>query len=143
MAIFSKVIIPFDGSEPCKRAASKALDIAKEQGAEVIGIKVINIAGGLIVPTDNVWSAIETKAHAKAQVILDELISMGSDRGVKIETVILEGGPTAQVAKYAADNNADLIVMGLGGKGGLGEKLLGSHTNKMLRVAPCPVLVIH
>jgi len=143
MAIFNKIVIPFDGSEPCKRASSKALDIAKDQGAEVIGIKVINIAGGLIVPTDNVWASVESKAHEKAQAILDELVKMASETGVKVTTVILEGGPTAQTAKYARENNADLIVMGVGGKGGLGERILGSHTNRMLREAPCPVLVVH
>ncbi len=143
MAIFRKIVIPFDGSDPSKRAASQALDLAKDQGAEVIGIKVISFTGELIAPTDALWASIEKDLHDKAQAVLDELISLASGKGVELKTEILEGETATEIINYAKENNVDLIVVGHSGKGGIGRKIMGSRTARMMNDATCPVLVVH
>ncbi len=142
MAIFKKIVIPFDGSEPSKRAGSKALELAKDQGAEVIGIKVISFTGELIAPTDALWARIEKDLHAKAQGIIDELVSMASEQGVELKTEILEGEASTEVLRYVNENNVDLIVMGHSGRGGIGKKIMGSRAARIIKDAPCPVMVV-
>ena len=53
MATFKKVLIPFDGSKCSRHAAKTGIDIARDEGAEIVGLKVLNFGGGLITPTDN------------------------------------------------------------------------------------------
>ena len=141
MAVFKRILIPFDGSEPSKRAASKALEVAKDQNAEVFGLKVISFIGELITPTDSLWATIEKDLHDKANAILDELKSLASQAGVEIKTEIREGDATETVVSYADEIHADLIVMGLGGRSGMG-KYLGRNVDRIIREAPCPVMVV-
>jgi len=142
MATFSKILVPFDGSDPSKRAASKAIDLAKEESAELIGLKVISFMGELITPSDALWTRIEKDLHDKARAILDELVSMAKEKGLEIKTEIGEGEASTEVIRYAEANNVDLIVIGYGGRGGMG-KFLGGNTKRLMKDAPCPVMVVN
>ena len=61
---------------------------------------------------------------------------------VEVETQVLEGNPAVEITKFASDNGVDLIVVGTLGKSGIDRILLGSTAEKIVRIAPCPVLVI-
>ena len=62
--------------------------------------------------------------------------------GVRLETVILEGKPAAEIVKYAREKAVDLIVIGTQGKRGIERILLGSVAESIIRAAPCKVLVV-
>ena len=53
-----------------------------------------------------------------------------------------QGAPWERIVAVARDENADLIVMATNGADGLGERLLGSQTERVVRHAPCPVLAV-
>ncbi len=141
MAVFKKILIPFDGSEPSKKAAEKAFELAVDQGAEVYGIKVISFIGELITPSDSLWATIEADLREKARSILKELETMAENKGVKITTTVREGSAESEVINYAKEIGADLIVMSTGGKGGMG-RYLGKTADRVMREAPCPVMVV-
>ncbi len=141
MAVFKRILIPFDGSEPSMRAAIKGIEIAKDQSAEVFGLKVISFIGELISPSDSLWATIEGELKNKAGAILKDLIAIAAQRGVDIKTEVREGDATEEVAAYADEMHADLIVLGLGGRSGMG-RYLGRNVDKILREAPCPVMVV-
>jgi len=141
MGVFKKILVPYDGSDPAKRAAAKAIELAKDQGAELYGIKVISFIGELITPSDAVWAVIENDIHAKARSILDEFVKMATDQGMNVQTTIREGDATEETVAYANEIGADLIVMGLGGRSGMG-KYLGRNVKKITSEAPCPVMVV-
>src|SRR5205085_667976 len=61
---------------------------------------------------------------------------------IPVHHVFLEGEPAAEIGRYAADANMDLIVMGTHGRTGLERLLLGSVAEQTLRSAPCSVLVV-
>ena len=54
----------------------------------------------------------------------------------------MEGNPAIEVVKYAQENKVDLVVVGTLGRSGLSRFLLGSTAEKIIRTAPCPVLVV-
>ena len=60
----------------------------------------------------------------------------------RVSHVFLEGDPATEIARFAADANIDLIVMGTHGRTGLERMLLGSVAEQTLRSAPCSVLVV-
>jgi nucleotide-binding universal stress UspA family protein len=61
---------------------------------------------------------------------------------VPVDANILYGDPVGRIIDYAADVNADLIVMATHGRTGLSHVLLGSVAEHVVRKAPCPVLTL-
>ena len=61
---------------------------------------------------------------------------------IDIRTVTCIGKPYIKIKELAEEEHIDLIVMGTHGREGLAHFLLGSVTEKVIRTAPCPVLVI-
>lgn len=61
---------------------------------------------------------------------------------IPVSHVFLEGDPAAELVRYAADAGIDLIVMGTHGRTGVERLLMGSVAEKVLRDAPCSVLVV-
>ncbi|MFN8515911.1 MAG: universal stress protein [Thermomicrobiales bacterium] len=59
-----------------------------------------------------------------------------------METLLREGAPASDIVAAAQEWQADLIVVGTHGRGGLGRLVLGSVAESVLRDAPCPVLVV-
>jgi nucleotide-binding universal stress UspA family protein len=80
---------------------------------------------------------IETEAQQLMQASLGRL----RDAGLSGETVIVHGIPFQSIIDTAQDKGADLIVMGTHGRTGLTHALMGSVAEKVVRLAPCPVLV--
>ncbi|GMR04351.1 MAG: universal stress protein [Thermodesulfobacteriota bacterium] len=141
MAVFNRILIPYDGSGPSRRAALKGMEIAEDQKAEVFGLKVISYIGELITPSDSLWATIEGDLRNKAAAILNDLVAIAADKGIEIKTELREGDATEEVVAYADELHADLIVLGLGGRSGMG-KYLGRNVDKILREATCPVMVV-
>jgi len=64
------------------------------------------------------------------------------DPRIPVNHVFLEGDPPTEIVRYAGDAGMDLIVMGTHGRTGLERLLMGSVAEKVLREAPCSVLVV-
>jgi nucleotide-binding universal stress UspA family protein len=62
--------------------------------------------------------------------------------GLAGEVVIVHGVPFEEIARLATARQVELIVMGTHGRTGLGHLFLGSVAEKVVRLAPCPVLVV-
>jgi len=59
-----------------------------------------------------------------------------------IKTVVTEGSPYREILKTAAARSADLVVMGVHGRGAIDLMLFGSNTARVSRAATCPVLIV-
>ena len=55
---------------------------------------------------------------------------------------VVQGKPSAEIIRHAAENEVDMIVLGMHGKGMLDQALFGSTTERVVRRAPCPVLTV-
>ena len=62
--------------------------------------------------------------------------------GVPVRTAFLEGRPFVEIIRYARDHKIDLVVIATHGRTGLTHALFGSVAEKVVRKAPCPVLVV-
>jgi universal stress protein A len=61
---------------------------------------------------------------------------------VRVETVVGQGAPAAEILRIAAEQQASLIVIATHGRTGLERLALGSVAERVIRAAPCPVLVV-
>jgi nucleotide-binding universal stress UspA family protein len=140
MAIYKKILVAFDGSECCVRAAERALELAKDQKAEVIGVKVIDFIGDLIAPSDALWERIREDVHKKAEDMLSELVGMAEASGVPFTPVIREGTAAREIVAQAKESGAEIIVMGI--RGMSSGKHLGNNPRMVLLEAPCPIMLV-
>ncbi len=62
--------------------------------------------------------------------------------GIVVDHVFLEGDPAEEIVRHAAECGADLIVIGTHGRTGVERQLMGSVAEKILRDAPCSVLIV-
>ena len=147
MATFKKILISFDGSQPCRRAAAQALELAAEQGAEVVGVKVVSFSFETIAPSDAIWATIVSDLRAKANSVLDELEAMAKEKKVAFSREVREGDVEHEIILCAEKNECDLIVLGIGGRASRLGRFLGKGQQKMslrslIKDADCPVMIL-
>lgn len=152
MLLFKRILCPTDFSESSYKALKAADDLAKEFRAELILVHVISPmqtfpsspeftaglpASGIYLPED---IANDMKKHANES--LEMTIKQRVSHEVKSKTKLLHGNPAEKIAGYAEESKVSVIIMGTHGFTGWRHLLLGSVTEKVVRIAPCPVLTV-
>jgi len=142
MGVFRKILVAIDFSEHSEAALQLAAKLATDQKAELHLLHVHHPPMYLTpmdpptVPT-GYW--LDVRAAAE-RAIADKAASL--DVPVPVQCDLVEGSPDHEIAHFAAEAGADLIMMGTRGHSGLSHVLLGSVAERTLRHAPCPVLVV-
>ena len=135
------VVVPTDFSE----MSLKALDVANHFVDDEKKIHLIHVAqdldkytisGHLSVASDE---QLEKHIEGVKERMKEELAN-ADYRGAQI--ALIHGSPPVEIAKYAEEVNADLIVMPSFGRTGLKELAIGSVAERVLRMAHCPVLIL-
>jgi nucleotide-binding universal stress UspA family protein len=138
--MFNKILHANDGSEHAFHALSLALSVAKQNQADLhmVCVKEIpNVAGEL---AGEASETAETEAHRFYDVI-QRARAMAEESQVPLHAHIMAGRPARDIAALAAGFNADLLVIGAKGHSALYERMIGSRANRIMQLAPCPVLV--
>ena len=141
-----KVLAPTDFSDSSKRALRYAVSFAKEYGASLSVLHVIDVIyydygwmyGGVPMP-DRV--ICEHDENVKAA--LEEFVPDCYREGLEVELEVAHGQPYREIIRHARENEDDLIVLATHGRMGLSHLFLGSVAEKVVRGAPCPVLTVH
>ena len=123
--MFTRVVIPLDGSELAEQALAPACHIAERFGSELLLLRVVTPERPLVEEAEAYLSGL-------ALPVL----------GLSIRTRVLCGAPPELIIAAAAECGADLIVMSTHGRAGLLRLLYGSVTEAVLRGSPVPVLVV-
>jgi nucleotide-binding universal stress UspA family protein len=139
--VYKKVIWATDGSEPADRALPHAKAIAAASGAPIVVVHCQEFTmpgkGGGSLPV----RANEDELQAKIQRQVAELSSNGVKATLE-STRSKVGGAAHAIADIAEAEQADLIVVGTRGHTALAGLLLGSVTQRLLHISPCPVLAV-
>jgi nucleotide-binding universal stress UspA family protein len=85
---------------------------------------------------------IEAELLADAKEHLDEVAAARRTPAITIETRAIRGDPFSEICQAAEREHADLVVIGSHGRTGLAHVFLGSVAERVVRHAPCPVLVV-
>ena len=141
MALFSKdrILAPIDFSEESFQALASTIEFA-EDDSDLHVIHVLN----RLEPTEPgiVWQTLDDetrKQHVEKAFYekLDQLEHQG------MQFTVLIGDPSSEIIDYAKKHQIDLIVISSHSRTGLSRFLLGSVTERVVRFAKCPVLVLH
>jgi nucleotide-binding universal stress UspA family protein len=144
--MFKHILVTVDGSPAAGQALQQAIKLAKEMGAQLRIMHVVNEAtfnwpeGGQMSEVIGAFQAAGNKILAEAEAEARQAGVAAETRMAEIETI---GHRVADViAAEAAAWPADLIVVGTHGRRGVNRLLLGSVAEGVARVATRPVLLI-
>jgi nucleotide-binding universal stress UspA family protein len=165
--VFKKILVPCDGSELAQGSVFPHVQsLAQKMDAEVIILRVVSAPAGrsgsafkpgapelpipLPVTPDDALTVHHpiyrdqeiASAEDEARRSVAQAEAMFRDQGVKVRSQVLLGQPAEEIIDYAAEQGVDLIVMCTHGKSGIGRWVFGSVTEKVLRGATPPVLII-
>ncbi len=135
------ILVPTDFSEYSRQALSYAETVAKTFDAKIVLIHVIDTVSYAVSESVQ-WNEVYARLEATVQPMLDGLIREAEKSGVAAESRLTQGVPYDQIVKTAENVHADLIVMATHGRTGMRHVLLGSVAERVVRLAPCPVLTV-
>jgi nucleotide-binding universal stress UspA family protein len=140
--VYKKILVPTDGSKIAEAAVRHAVQLAKELHSKVYGLYVIDISAFAGIPTEAIWESMRDLLEEEGKKALAKIREAGEAEGVEVGGMMHEGIPAEDIAKTAKDEAFDLIVMGTAGRTGLDRFLLGSVAEKVVKISPCPVMVV-
>jgi len=139
--MYDRILLATDTSDNAQRATDQALDLAREYGAELHAVYVIETRTGYdnaIVDPDTVRQNLrEDGEEALAAIEAD------GEPDVSVVTSVKEGIPHEELLSYTENQGIDLVVMGSKGQSAFKTILLGSTTEALLRADQVPVLVVN
>jgi nucleotide-binding universal stress UspA family protein len=133
--MFDSILVPTDGSPGSERAFEAAVTLAGNHGATVHVLAVVNEHG----PTDDSW---DYDGDSPAEAFMESQTDRIDTSGLTITPVVREGTIHQEILDYADEAGIDLIAMGTHGRTGVRRFLLGSVTEKVVRLADVPVLSV-
>ncbi|MFB6106575.1 MAG: universal stress protein [Halobacteriaceae archaeon] len=139
--MYRTILVPTDGSDGAQRAIQEAVSLADLTGATVHGLYVVDTRDYNTLP-ESKWVSLQDELRAEGERALDAVQAAAEDADVAVETAVVRGVPHEEILDYAADHDADLLVMGTHGRTGFDHFLLGSVTEKVVRRSPVPVHVV-
>ncbi|MDI1471594.1 MAG: universal stress protein [Thermodesulfovibrio sp.] len=135
-----KILVCFDGSEWSKKALEQAIEIAQKFDSHITVLSVVPKVCFLEIGID--CATVEAIFKAETEGNLNSAKKIMNEKGVRGETLILEGTPADVIVDYAKDNKIDLIVIGSKGKNATERTLFGSVTQKVAVNATQSVLIV-
>ena len=135
------ILVGTDGSKRSEAALSEGFDLAKRLGAKVL---VVAVAAHV---SDRLGGSVHegrVSEHLnRARAALDAARTMAEEAGVQAEFEVFEGDAAEEIATIAESRDADLVVVGTRGHGGIAGSLLGSVSADVVRRSKRPVVVVH
>ena len=136
--MFEQILFPTDGSDGAAFAFDHVLDLATRHDATVHVLNVADTTDGILQIRDDDADALEREGER----IVGEAADRARERGVDTVTEVLRGKPYREIVDYAETRGVDLVVMPTHGRRGLERFLLGSTSERVVRLAGVPVLTI-
>jgi nucleotide-binding universal stress UspA family protein len=144
--MFSKILVPVDGSETSNRGLAEAIKMTTTLGSRLYLVHIVNefIPDYSFGAAQYVTALIDsTREQGKA--VLADAVAEAKKYGVQAQVELLEriGGRAADlIVRHAQQIGAELIVMGTHGRRGFRRLALGSDAEQVVRLAGIPVLLV-
>jgi len=140
--LFSKILVPVDGSDISYRALDSALFLSERLASKITAIHVIEKVPTVYIQSQKVLDELLETHKNESQKILDECSSIATKKGIAISTTLLEGNPASTILEFSQMEKYEVIIIGSRGMGHFKELILGSVSSKILHHSLCPVLLI-
>jgi nucleotide-binding universal stress UspA family protein len=142
--LFRRIVVPTDFSDCSEAAWALAGRVAGALGSEVVLAHVFAepiVYGDPGLGADSSWQLVE-QGRKWVEDELGKWASAARGQGMAVRTIVRAGSAHNEIVSLATDERAELIIMGTHGRTGLNRVLLGSVADRVIRLAPCPVLTV-
>jgi nucleotide-binding universal stress UspA family protein len=147
---YKKIMIATDGSDCANLAIEKGIELARLSGGTVYAVYVMSTAylttmdsgAYSFVDINPYWERIREALKNQGQQAVNYIKELGEAKGIKVESILLEGYPSDELIRYAEENKMDIVIMGTLGKTGVDRILLGSVAGNLVRHSKIPVMVV-
>jgi len=138
------ILLTTDFSETSIRACAPAAGLAGKYGARIL---IVHVEDDRVSPLLVEYMAVgleglrrQQTEQSKQQLAEFAARYLGPEAEFELEVVL--GVPHVEIVRLATERDVDLIVMATHGRGFISHAIMGSTTERVLRRAPCPVLVV-
>ena len=143
MSEIKRILLATDLSELSGEATNYACELSDRFGAELHALYVF---ADLLPSVD--WSYPQLEEHLEKiqkeeSIALTKVIPEDWQKSHTVVHATAHGKPDAEIIGYAKEHEIDLIVLATHGRTGLSHMLIGSTAERVVRMAPCPVLTVH
>jgi nucleotide-binding universal stress UspA family protein len=140
-----KILCPTDFSEPSLLAIDAATELAEISDAEIILIHAVSPLPASAQPGP--MHAFDTAGYLREMLAygresMERLIKERIPDKIPVRSLVLAGNPSDEITRAAEDEDVDLVVIATHGLTGWKRFVFGSVTERVVRMAPCPVLTI-
>jgi nucleotide-binding universal stress UspA family protein len=138
--MFKTILHANDGSDAASKALSFALDIARQNQStlHMVSVEEISYVPEFIEEVREEKGTAARRFHA----VIQRAKAMADERHVKLQAHVLTGHPVRDIVELARELKADLLVIGATGHSAFYERMIGSRADRLIQLAPCPILVI-
>lgn len=143
---YRRILWPTDLSSMTKVLFPHAVRLARRSGGRLIILHVLSPPALHAVPVLSAaaWEGVGQENRALAQTKLKRLTNHLKAKlpRTRLKCLLAKGDPAAEILRTAWRLKCDLILIGTHGRSGSAHLLVGSVADKVLRMAPCPVLTV-
>lgn len=143
--MIKKIIVPLDGSEISESAITKAFEIAGgSSDLTIVAVRVTELPVDSPIISPGNLAPARDEEHHQIETYLNQVQERFQELGAKLETKIadIDEGIAETIIREAELEKADFIAMTTHGRTGLKRLFFGSVAEKVLRLAPCSVLLV-
>jgi nucleotide-binding universal stress UspA family protein len=145
--MYQQILVPVDFSEHASSALGHAALMARLTGGQ---LELVHVVEQAVLSHPSFWSAepaladeLHSQALGTARELIDRFIQeQSSTLGPGVSGRVVSGSVPGALVDYASESGAGLIVVSTHGRTGFARWLMGSVSERLLRVAPCSVLVV-
>jgi len=143
MRQIKRVVVPVDFDYHTDKLVTYAAHLAEKFSAVTQYIHVVNFYPGNSMIALSYIQDYEARLLADVQTKMSNLLEANRERCKECTGEVVIGDPVEMIVDYADKQDADMIIMCTHGSKGIEKIMLGSVTERVLRLAHCPVLVMH
>jgi nucleotide-binding universal stress UspA family protein len=147
--MITKILVPTDFSEEANNAFEVAVQLARRTGASIKALHIIEPpystsfnAMGTYVPAPAMEDVFIVQLMDQSRRRMQELVQRGRFQDIHLEHEVDVDRVINKIRRVVEEEGFDLVVMGSQGVHGMDEMLIGSNTEKVVRLASCPVLTV-
>jgi nucleotide-binding universal stress UspA family protein len=137
---FRRLLVGYDGSPQSDKAVDVALSLASCVDATVL---IFSVARPPEPSTSVELEAVLDDAREHYEEGFKKVLEKARGHDLEVQTAIAVGHPAEQIIHRAEKEGIDLIVLGRRGRSMISRMMLGSVSERVLRYAHCPVMVVH
>jgi nucleotide-binding universal stress UspA family protein len=139
--VFTRIIVPTDGTEASLRGLEIAVQLVVRYAAELVVVTAVPVPDWL-ARQNMEPGAIESYVEGNAQKVFESAVALLRQSGVGAEMKVVVGSAAESLLAEIESSHADLVVMGRRGRDEPKDLLLGSVSDRVARHVKVPILLV-